>query len=213
MATPPAPPSSDFTIPDVLPVLPLRDAIVLPLTAVPLAVGQPRSLQLVDDVSIVRGAHQIGFGANYIRSGLQSTSYGSAAGNFAFTGVNTGLGLADFLLGRPATFTQGQIYGPGGVMPYIGVYGQDAWKVSPNLTLNVGLRWDPYLPYSSDQRHFIHFSREQFKAGAAPSTGMRRPACSSRATPVIRAMRSAGSTSTTSPHGCRACGIRRATAG
>ena len=40
----------DFVIPDSLPVLPLRDAVVLPLTAVPLAVGQPRSVRLVDDV-------------------------------------------------------------------------------------------------------------------------------------------------------------------
>ena len=40
----------DFAIPDTLPILPLRDAIVLPLTAAPLAVGQPRSIELVDDV-------------------------------------------------------------------------------------------------------------------------------------------------------------------
>ena len=39
-----------FSIPDALPVLPLRDAVVLPLTAMPLAVGQPRSVRLVDDV-------------------------------------------------------------------------------------------------------------------------------------------------------------------
>ncbi len=40
----------DFGIPDALPILPLRDAVVFPLTAVPLAVGQPRSVRLVDDV-------------------------------------------------------------------------------------------------------------------------------------------------------------------
>jgi ATP-dependent Lon protease len=40
----------DFTIPDALPILPLREAVVLPLTAVPLAVGQARSVKLVDDV-------------------------------------------------------------------------------------------------------------------------------------------------------------------
>jgi len=40
----------DLTIPDALPVLPLRDTVVLPLTAVPLVVGQPRSVRLVDDV-------------------------------------------------------------------------------------------------------------------------------------------------------------------
>jgi len=42
--------AGDFVIPDVLPVLPLRDAVVLPSTAVPLAVGQPRSVRLVDEV-------------------------------------------------------------------------------------------------------------------------------------------------------------------
>jgi len=37
-------------IPDALPVLPLRDTVVFPLTAAPLSVGQPRSVRLVDDV-------------------------------------------------------------------------------------------------------------------------------------------------------------------
>ena len=36
--------------PDVLPILPLRGVVVYPQTAVPLTVGQPRSIQLVDDV-------------------------------------------------------------------------------------------------------------------------------------------------------------------
>ena len=40
----------DIKVPDALPVLPLRDTVVFPLTAVPLAVGQPRSVRLVDDV-------------------------------------------------------------------------------------------------------------------------------------------------------------------
>jgi len=40
----------DLVVPDALPVLPLEDAVVFPLTAMPLAVGKPRSLRLVDDV-------------------------------------------------------------------------------------------------------------------------------------------------------------------
>ncbi len=49
MATAPAG-AGDFVIPDALPVLPLREAVIFPVTAVPLAVAQPRSLRLVDDV-------------------------------------------------------------------------------------------------------------------------------------------------------------------
>jgi len=47
---PPSDGQNDFVVPDALPVLPLRDAVVLPLAAVPLAVGQARSVRLVDDV-------------------------------------------------------------------------------------------------------------------------------------------------------------------
>jgi ATP-dependent Lon protease len=48
MAEPPTT-SAAFAIPDVLPVLPLREAVVFPLTAVPLAVAEPRALRLVDE--------------------------------------------------------------------------------------------------------------------------------------------------------------------
>jgi len=50
MAVQPAGGPEEFAIPDALPVLPLRDAVVFPLTAVPLAVAEPRSVRLVDDV-------------------------------------------------------------------------------------------------------------------------------------------------------------------
>jgi ATP-dependent Lon protease len=49
MAVQPGPPGEP-TVPDALPVLPLSDVVVFPLTAVPLAVGQARSVRLVDDV-------------------------------------------------------------------------------------------------------------------------------------------------------------------
>ncbi len=39
-----------FTIPDELPILPLRGLVVYPQTAVPLTIGQPRSIRLVDEV-------------------------------------------------------------------------------------------------------------------------------------------------------------------
>jgi ATP-dependent Lon protease len=56
--TPPAPEQAEGAgdespvIPDVLAILPLRGVVVYPLTAVPLTVGQPRSVKLVDDASL-----------------------------------------------------------------------------------------------------------------------------------------------------------------
>ena len=50
MAIQPGPGSTDVSVPDALPVLPLRDAVVFPLTVVPLAVDEPRSIRLIDDV-------------------------------------------------------------------------------------------------------------------------------------------------------------------
>ncbi|UCF59991.1 MAG: endopeptidase La [Anaerolineaceae bacterium] len=49
-------------IPDELPILPLRGVVVYPLTAVPLTIGQPRSIRLVDDV--VAGERLIGLVAS-----------------------------------------------------------------------------------------------------------------------------------------------------
>ncbi len=39
-------------LPDVIPILPLRGVVVFPQTAVPLTIGQPRSIRLVDEVSV-----------------------------------------------------------------------------------------------------------------------------------------------------------------
>jgi hypothetical protein len=123
------------------------------------------AFQASDDFSIVRGQHQLGVGFNFIHSGLDGDSIGAGAGNFVFNGSFSGLGLADFLLGRPSAFNQAQPFTPFGHMNYFGSYVQDAWTVSSNLTLNVGLRWDPFFNYENDLGRFNSFSLERFRAG------------------------------------------------
>ena len=132
--------------------------------------------QVSDDLSILRGDHQFGIGANYIYSQYDPESYTSAAGNTTFNGGVTGLGLADFMLGRANQFTAGTPTGAKMRSNYIGVYVQDSWRMSPNVTLNVGLRWDPYFPAYSGPGQITHFDRARFDAGLKSSVFPNAPA-------------------------------------
>jgi hypothetical protein len=131
--------------------------------------------QASEDLSWVRGAHQIGFGVNYIRSILNSSAYTNAAGVFAFTAANTGSGLGDFMLGKPNTYTQAGVSLFYFRANYIGEYVQDTWKVNSRLTLNGGLRWDPYLPMNWKDGTF-HFNQQWFDQGIHSTVYTNAPA-------------------------------------
>jgi len=58
----------------------------------------------------VKGTHQIGFGPNYIHTGLNYKSGINATGLMTFNGsISGGLGLPDFLLGKPISWAQGNV--------------------------------------------------------------------------------------------------------
>lgn len=63
-----------------------------------------------------------------------------------FDGQYTGVGLADFLVGDLDSMFQGagEVADVAGWQP--GFYGQDEYRMRPNLTITAGLRWDPNLP-------------------------------------------------------------------
>ncbi|HLK50902.1 MAG TPA: carboxypeptidase-like regulatory domain-containing protein [Bryobacteraceae bacterium] len=98
-----------------------------------------------DDVSWVKGDHEIGFGGNLYRQMMNYWSGLNAVGNSTFNGTVTGLGMADFLLGQATSFSQGTTYGFYNRQYYASLYVQDSWKITRKLTVNYGVRWEPYL--------------------------------------------------------------------
>jgi hypothetical protein len=109
--------------------------------------------QVLDNFSKVLGTHTIKFGGQFHFNQLEENLSNVANGNFFFgTNFNggtseTGLDFADFLLGAPSSYVQGQSYPSYGRSFYLGLYGQDSWRVKSNLTLNFGLRYDVSSPW------------------------------------------------------------------
>ncbi len=132
--------------------------------------------QASDDVSLVRGAHQMSFGANLAHSRSNTNSNQISTPNFSFNGQETGLGLSDFFLGRLSSFTGG---GPNGLYMrewYAAMYGQDTWKATPRVTVNYGLRWEPFLPQVSANGRVYNFNYDRFRQGIRSTIFKNAPA-------------------------------------
>ncbi|MBZ5577309.1 MAG: TonB-dependent receptor [Acidobacteriia bacterium] len=118
-----------------------------------------------DDVNWVKGSHQIGFGGSFYHQQLNYWSGGgvNATGLANFDGSVSGLALADFMLGRFVSWSQGTLYGFYSRQTYQALYVQDSWKITPRLTANFGVRWEPYTAvYQSRTAQDLHFDSGLF---------------------------------------------------
>ncbi|MPZ18922.1 MAG: hypothetical protein GEV06_13555 [Luteitalea sp.] len=108
-------------------------------------------------VTNIRGAHELRVGFEIVRVANENINTFQTMGNFSFTGDLSGNALADFMFGRATTFTQG-----GGEFKDLlgtkwGFFFQDNWRAGDRLALNLGVRWDPYLPYYDRQGRVVCF--------------------------------------------------------
>ena len=122
-----------------------------------------KGFQIADDLDLVRGAHQFSIGGNWIRSRIDTLNNRPTNGAFSFNGQGTGLSLADFMLGTVSGgFLQGNPVYDRDHSDYVGVYAQDNWRVRSNLTVNLGLRWEPFLPVKNTDSWVSHFDQTRF---------------------------------------------------
>jgi hypothetical protein len=117
-----------------------------------------------DDLSVLRGNHQMTFGANAAAWWVNSYT-NTYHTRFVFNGQRTGLGMADFYIGYASEFNAGPSVPQHKRDRYVGLYAADTWKVNPKLTLNYGLRWQPYLPMIHRDGSALHFDEDALKKG------------------------------------------------
>ncbi len=116
-----------------------------------------------------RRSHNLMFGGDFRRQEFNYLSQQDPRGMFTFTGGLTGSDFADFLLGIPDTssiaFGNADKYFRESV--YDGFFTDD-WRISPELTLNAGVRWEYGAPISELDSRLVNLDVAPGFAAAAP---------------------------------------------
>ncbi len=120
---------------------------------------------LFDNLSTQHANHTIRLGATAMWM-TKTENASSGLASFTFDGANGNDPFANFLLGQAASYTQADK----DTIPdlhYVNfeAYVQDDWKVTPRLTLNLGIRYS-YFPSPWDANHFlVNFDPAKFTPG------------------------------------------------
>jgi Carboxypeptidase regulatory-like domain/TonB dependent receptor len=134
------------------------------------------SFQIADDIDIIRGAHHIIFGVEYIAMQMDEININLANGVFSFSGAFSNDALADFMLGSANSAQQGSPFQIGLRQKYWGAYVQDDIRLAKGLTFHAGVRWEPSLPEHDILDRGSHFSLPAFLAGHRSSKYTNSPA-------------------------------------
>ncbi len=156
-----------------------------------LGIGQTRSLPLfrrentfeyLDNMTKTAGAHTLKWGADFRRRQLTIYQTNMGNGRFNFSQALTdsrnpaGVGgdaAASFLLGYPTLIGHDYTLNwPGQRGSEIGLYFADDWRLTKKLTLNLGLRWDYYSPFSEVANRWANFNLVTGKIDIAGQNGV-----------------------------------------
>jgi hypothetical protein len=104
-----------------------------------------------DGFSKAMGAHTFKLGGEFRYLQINERNTCAPNGDFTFNGSETGSDFADFLIGAPVNYNQCSQQFLDSRTRYGGAYVEDTYKVKPNVTLNLGLRWEVSMPWYDTQ--------------------------------------------------------------
>lgn len=125
---------------------------------------QAETFQINEGATLVHGIHTFRFGTDLrlLRFSLTNPVNGGPRGTFAYSSAytsdaapaydpnaaqNGGDPWASFLLGNPTDVSRDiLVHRPGSQMKFVGLYAGDDIRITPSLTVNLGLRWDLQTP-------------------------------------------------------------------
>lgn len=142
----------------VLPAFTVNSRMVLSSNSTDQQRNVDGAIDADEQVSIVKGNHNIQTGGEYQRLQYMNRSYFYTMGQFTFTGTYTGDSMADYVLGllNSATAESPQIEQTG-IQNNMFLWLQDDWKIAPRLTLNLGIRYELPFPWYQPQSWWATF--------------------------------------------------------
>jgi carboxypeptidase family protein len=104
-----------------------------------------------EDVTYIKGKHELHFGGEALRIRAPMANTFEQNGEFYFFDNLSHDNITDFMLGDTSLFIQaGGLY-----LNFTGIkwsaFVQDNWRATSRLTINMGLRWDPWFPYKDSK--------------------------------------------------------------
>jgi Carboxypeptidase regulatory-like domain len=141
----------------------------------PQAVFQRNNYTLADDFRWVKGNHNMAFGVHAEISKVDIDSLSNQGGTFTFNSNLSQFALASFLLGQMGQFGQGNGQYYNARNHPLGLYGQDSWKVSRRLTVNYGIRYEPYYPWHDLEDRMQQFNPAAYTAGRVSTVYVNAP--------------------------------------
>jgi outer membrane receptor protein involved in Fe transport len=122
--------------------------------------------QFSNSLALVRRGHTLKFGGSWVHYQLNYLQSNLTRGQYNYTGVFTsgdgtaatdGDPFADFLLGYPQTSTRTKGSGQGYLRQNVFAgFAQDDWRITPRLTVNLGVRYEYASPYTEARGNFLN---------------------------------------------------------